>query len=349
MPTKEPPKPKKRLLLRGKIARRERAKKTELKFGKRSISALPLHVVDRSLDKPPLYYVKRDTVTPHFCIRVTPTTKTFFWERTIKRVQKRITIGRFPEINVGQAREIADDIAGDYAKGIDVQESRTSAREEMTLGELWLDYRENRPRKIEGQYSPTLERLWKGFYKKWEDKRLSEITFDKARGMILQIRERAPIRANRIQRHGHAMFNYAKRELRWKGDNPFDFALVSEKGRARKARLRPHEMPQFMKGLEACSADMRVLFLCLLWTGRRVGEVRAMRWVDDLDLETGIWTIPNTKSGESQEAILPKALVELLAQRQRKIKSQWVFPSPSKSGHIWEIKKAWELACILHE
>jgi integrase len=211
----------------------------------------------------------------------------------------------------------------------------------MTLGELWLDYREHRQRKIEGKYSPTLERLWKRFYRKWEDKRLSEITFDKARRMILDIRKRAPIRANRIQRQGQAMFNYARRELRWKGDNPFDFALVSEKGRARKARLKPHEMPQFMKGLEACSVDMRVLFLCLLWTGRRVGEVRAMRWVD-LDLDSAIWSIPNTKAGEPQEAVLPSALVKLLAQRRRKAKGTWVFPSPSKSGYVEEIKKAWK-------
>ena len=341
MTSKKRSKRSKKLLLRGKIARREKAKKTELKFGKRTVGALPLHVVDRSLDKPPLYYVKRDTETKHLCIRVTPTTKTFFWEKTIKRVQKRVTIGRFPEIDVELARAIADDIAADYTKGTDPQERRAAARNEMTLGELWLDYREHRPRKIEGQYSPTLERLWERFYKKWENKKLSEITFDKARGMILQIRKQAPIRANRIQRQGQAMFNYARRELRWKGDNPFNFGFVSEQGRARKARLKPHEMPQFMKALEACSADMRVLFLCLLFTGRRVGEVRAMRWVD-LDLETGLWNVPDTKSGEEQEAALPTAVVELLAARQRQVKSPWVFPSPSKSGHVEEIKKAWK-------
>ena len=333
MPTKKRPKHTRRLLKRGKKAtpRKTHPKKN---FTKRWVAGLA-HPPKGQRD----FYL--DTGTPRLCLRVTPTAKTFYWEKTVEGSTKRITIGRFPEINVEQAREIANDIAADYAKGVDVQESRKSAREEMTLGELWLDYRENRPRKIEGEYSPTLERVWKSFYKKWENKKLSEITFDKGRGMILQIRKRAPIRANRIQRHGHAMFNYARRELRWKGDNPFDFALVSEKGRARKARLKPHEMPQFMKGLEECSADMRVLFLCLLWTGRRVGEVRAMRWVD-LDLDNGIWVLPKTKSGESQEAVLPVAVIDMLVERQRKIKSPWVFPSPSKSGHIWEIKKAWE-------
>ena len=164
MPTKKRPKRTRRLLKRADIARREKARKLEarkpkMKFGKRSVGALPLHIIPmptKKRPKPPLYYVERDTETPNLCIRVTPTTKTFFWQKTINRVQKRVTIGRYPEINVKQARAIADDIAGDYSQGTDVQERRAAARNEMTLGELWLDYRENRPRKIEGQYSPSV-------------------------------------------------------------------------------------------------------------------------------------------------------------------------------------------------
>jgi integrase len=310
-----------------------------IKFGKRTIGALRPPKV-----KP--YYVKRDTETPHLCIRVTPTAKSFFWEKTINRVQKRVNIGRFPEISIEQARNLADDIAADYVKGIDVQASRAAARDEMTLGDLWLDYREHRPRKREGEYSPTLEKLWKRTFKKWEKKQLSEVTFDRARRMILEIRKHAPIGANRTHRLGQAMFNYAKRELRWKGDNPFDFGLVSEKGRARKKRLRKQEMPQFMQGLNACSEDMRLLFLSSLFTGRRVGEVKAMRW-EDVDLENGIWTVSKTKVGEEQKATLPSQLVEMLSQRKENVddKAIWVFPSPSKSGHVEEIKKAWELVC----
>jgi integrase len=256
------------------------------------------------------------------------------------RSQKRVTIGRFPEINVEQARVIASDIAADYAKGIDVQEERQSKGAELTLGDLWDDYRENRARRIPGTYSPVLDHQWERYFKKWESKKLSEISYNKARRMILAIRKKAPFHANRIQRHGQAMFNHAKRELRWSGENPFEFALVSEKGRARKVRLEAKDMPPFMKGLDACSGSMKLLFLSSLYTGRRMGEVQAMRWVD-VDLETGIWNLPTTKSGESQTAILPRALNKLLAKRQRNAKSLWVFPSPSKSGHVEEIKKAW--------
>ena len=121
-----------------------------------------------------------------------------------------------------------------------------------------------------------------------------------------------------------------------------DFDYVSETGRARDTRLESKDMPDFMAGLNSCSESMRLLFLSSLYTGRRMGEVQAMRW-KELDLETGVWKILQTKTGKKQEAMMPTALTEQLNVRERKINSPWVFPSPSKSGHVEEIIKAWKL------
>jgi integrase len=69
-----------------------------------------------------------------------------------------------------------------------------------------------------------------------------------------------------------------------------------------------------------------------------------MRWVD-VDLESGLWVIPDTKSGESQTCVLPKPMVDLLTERKPKGKgkSEWVFPAHSKSGHVEAINTAWEM------
>lgn len=331
----------KKLLLRAKLARREKATRRSaaerITFTKRTVDVIA---------HPPAgeRAIYRDSRTPHLCLRVTPTAKTFYWEKTVLGRQKRVTIGRFPEINVEQARALAADIAADYVKGTDVQQKRRAKREEATFGELWTDYRENRPRRNGSKYSRTLDQQWDRVLKQWENKQLSDLTYEVVSPMIRKMRKRAPIYANRIQRHGQAMFNYAKRskEWRWTGENPFDFDFVSEKGRARKVRLKSSNIGVFMKGLHACSDSMRLLFLSSLYTGRRIGEVRAMRW-EDLDLESGMWILPETKAGEPQEAVIPSVLVELLEERERKQEpaSEWVFPSSSKSGHIDEIKKAW--------
>ena len=289
--------------------------------------------------------IYRDTRTPHLCLRVTPTAKTFYWEKTVRGSQKRVTIGRFPEINVEQARAKAADIAADYVKEKDVQAERRLKRNEGTFGDLWADYREKRPRrKRSGGDSKTLDDQWERVLQRWENKKLADLTHDIVYSMIDKMRDRAPIYANRVQRHGQAMYNFARRNHGWlyRGDNPFEFDYESEEGRARKVRLKAKDMPAFMAGLDACSSSMRLLFLTSLYTGRRIGEVRSMRWVD-LDLEAGTWCIPMTKVGESQNAVLPIAIIDLLTDRQAKVGGEWVFPSPSKSGHVQEIKKAWAL------
>ena len=331
------------MLLRGKIACREKAEreKAERKnFTKRWVASLAF---------PPkgsrdLY---RDARSERLYLRVTSTVKTFYWEKTFKRKQKRVNIGRFPEFNVEQARAIADEISYDYRRDIDVQQKRRANREEPTFGGLWRDYRANRKRKIDGEDSVALDYQWKSYFKKWEHKQLSEITKAKAQRMILDIRNRrkSPFHGNRIHAHGKAMFNYAIEEWEWEGTNPFRFGMAPEKGRERSgkkgARLYDHQMSRFMEGLDACSEGMRVLFLCALSTGRRMGEVQAMRW-DELELESGHWFLPKTKRGIPQQAMLPDAIVEVLVQRQEKIEGPWVFPSPSKSGHVEEIKGAWK-------
>ncbi len=287
--------------------------------------------------------IYRDTRTPHLCLRVTPTAKTFYWEKTIRGSQKRVTIGRFPEINIEQARDVAADIAADYVKEKDVQAERRLKRNEGTFGDLWADYREKRPRrKRSGPYSKTLDDQWERVLQRWENKKLADLTHDIVYSMIDKMRDRAPVYANRVQRHGQAMYNFAKRNRSWlyRGDNPFEFDYESEEGRARKVRLKAKDMPAFMAGLDACSTSMRLLFLTSLYTGRRIGEVASMRWVD-LDLDAGSWCIPITKVGESQDAVLPNAIIELLVERRKKTASEWVFPSPSKTGHVQEIKKAW--------
>ena len=71
-----------------------------------------------------------------------------------------------------------------------------------------------------------------------------------------------------------------------------------------------------------------------------------MRWID-VDLQGGIWTIPDTKSGMSQSCVIPKPLVDILIDRNRLNLEKdepaiWVFPAHSKTGHVEAINTAWE-------
>ncbi len=205
-------------------------------FGKRAIESLPTPETGKRA-------VYRDERTPYLFLRVTPSAKTFFWQKKIKGKQHTVTIGKFSSINADQARDQADEIAADYLKGTNVQAEARDSRQEMTLGELWADFRVNRKRG-EGRISEAYEYIWERHYEDWKKEKLSDISYNKARKMILKIRKDAPIHANRVQRLGKAMWNYAINQLRWKGENPFTFDQVSEKGRSRRTyRLHPQDMP----------------------------------------------------------------------------------------------------------
>jgi integrase len=65
-----------------------------------------------------------------------------------------------------------------------------------------------------------------------------------------------------------------------------------------------------------------------------------MRW-EQIDFDLAIWTIPLTKSGDSQTLPLPTFVLELLIARQEDRVSEWVFPGKGKTGHLVEPKMGW--------
>jgi integrase len=310
-------------------------------FGKRAIESLPTPATGKRA-------VYRDERNQYLFLRVTPTAKTFYWQQTIKGKQNTVTIAKFPAINSDQARDRAKEITADYVKGTDVQQEIRDTRQEMTLGELWEDYRVNRKRG-QGRISEAYEYIYERHFSHWKTKRVSEISYDMARKLVLEIRPRAPVHANRVQRMGKALINHGIKELRLKVENPFLFSQVSEKGRSRKTyRLHRADMPAFMAALDTLPGNnMKDLFITSLFSGRRIGECRSMRWVD-VDLQGGIWTIPDTKSGMSQTCVIPKPLVDILVDRSKlnialKEPSIWIFPAHSKTGHVEAVNTAWEL------
>jgi len=309
-------------------------------FGKRAIESLPIPETGKRA-------VYRDKQNQYLFLRVTPTAKTFFWQQTKKGKQNTVTISKYPAINAEQARDQASDITASYVKGENVAKEIRESRQEMTVGELWADYRVNRKRG-QGVISEAYEYLYNRHYVHWKNKPLSDISYDMARKLILDIRPDAPIHANRVQRLGKALFNHGIKELRLKIENPFLFSQVSEKGRSRNTfRLHPTDMSAFMAALDTLpGTNMKDLFLTSLFSGRRIGECRAIRWVD-LDLQGGIWTIPDTKSGMAQTCVIPKPLVDILVDRnklnlEKDEPSIWVFPAHSKTGHVEAINTAWE-------
>lgn len=94
-------------------------------------------LVDRSDPKNREYEI-RDTITPGFLLKVLPSGRKVFMlaYRTNAGVRRKPSIGRFGELTVEQAREIARDWLADVRRGEDPSVAKKELRGALTIAEL---------------------------------------------------------------------------------------------------------------------------------------------------------------------------------------------------------------------
>lgn len=77
----------------------------------------------------------------------------------------------------------------------------------------------------------------------------------------------------------------------------------------------------------------------LLFTGARKSEILAARW-ENVDVERRLLTVPLSKSGKARHIPLSDAALQVLADLPQR--SEWLFPSPRKDGHITSVFIVWD-------
>jgi len=268
--------------------------------------------------------------------------KTFYYVTKVNGKTEWNKLGRYPDMSPEVARTRADVVAGEYGKGTNVAEEKRQEKAEWTVAQAYEMYRKKNEQKG-GKSLEFIEGYWRLHFSKWSNKRLSQVTggmAEKLQDRILENRSGAT--ANRVISYGRALFNFAtkRKGSGFDGPNPFD-GLEKLPEKRRKTRLHISQIPAFFKALDGVSPLMKDFILMALWTGRRAGDLKTMRWVD-LDIDGGTWLIPETKADEPQEAALSLPAIEILLRRKKTAKGKWVFPSRARSGHIEEYKKAWQ-------
>ncbi|MEQ0776195.1 site-specific integrase [Paraburkholderia tropica] len=329
----------------------------EFTFTEAKIRALPLPEASKRA-------AYRDAKQPGLQLRVTAAgAKTFSVYRRVRGGDaERVTLGRWPDITVEDARRLAAGVVAKLATAESPAAARRALRAEMTLGALFEEYLADRIKA--GKRRPDLIRgLWELYLgplpaaprKKhatervkpeegveWSRKRLSEINV----AMVSQLHRRICAAgkertANKVVGLVHAMYGYAS-DMRLVTDNPaVGVTLAPEKDRSRF--LVDTELPRFTAALEAEHQPWRDYFTVLLYVGYRRATVAAMRW-QDLDLVGGVWHVPGEKAKNGDPIVLPLvglALTTLKARHAARESNVWVFPGGGRDGHITQPKKAW--------
>jgi integrase len=269
-------------------------------------------------------------------------TKTWFVRYRAKAdgARRRVNIGEYPAITLGDARERAHSTLLDLARGDDPGLRLKAHKAGPTFGKLAEAYIE--------RYAKLRKRSWEEDQKMqdrdllpaWENRKANDITRREVMELLEAIRDRgAPVRANRTLACVRKIYNWGI-EAGLLETNPCYQVKAVAKETRRDRVLTTGEIRAIWKAIEQQSEVMAALFKIRFLTAQRGGEVQAMRWAD-VDLKGGWWTIPANmaKNGISHRVPLSEPAIAILKRLQKVSgEKEWVFPGRKKGTHVQEPK-----------
>jgi integrase len=284
------------------------------------------HLTARNVDtiKPTTKLVAlRDSVEKGLELRIRPADKSGAKSWSVRyRIhgrQRRWKLGDYPKLSLADARDQARAKLRGVALGVDPHAQREAeARQReidarrVTFGTLAQTYIETHAR--------IRKRSWKVDRRyleiecaEWKARLAAEITRRDVRQLIAAIKDRgAPIVANRVLEVVRSTFNFAiAQEI--VDVNPAARCEKPGVERSRNRVLSDGEIRKFWTALDSQPAAMAAGFRLRLLTAQRGGEVFDMRW-QDVDLESGWWTIPadRAKNGLAHRVPLSAPAVEII-------------------------------------
>ncbi len=291
-------------------------------------------------------------------------TVTFFVEGRIKGgSNKRISLGKYPEVSLKEAKDKAHQAKRILAEGKDPKEEQEGLREahrqlqahsklmEVTLSELTDKYCDLRNEKLGIEYKNTLKLVFGGF--------LSTPVRDiSAENIAKRFNEYKDRKASilKAMRYLKAIFNHGMKieidgELLLNKNTVSIAETMLPREATRPVPPRENVIPQdrlfdFVRGLiTECSPVARDCTLLQLLTGLRDSEAKQMKW-DNVDFDKKVFTITNTKGKKDHTLPMSYLTYALLQSRRPDINPnkritnpEWVFPARGNKAHLGDIRK----------
>ncbi len=285
-----------------------------------------------------------DAKTPGLALAVNANgRKAFYFYRWGNGKPVRLKLGDLHTISVETARRVAAKHNAQIAMGEDPAEERRRRRSGLTLSAAfakWMVYSKAHKRSWKDD-----ERYFRSYLEPLKHKRLAEIRRTDVQELQMKVaRESGQCTSNRMLALLSVIFNKAA-DWGFEGANPcLGIKRFSERSRDRF--LQAEEIPAFLQSVAMEPEPWPDYFLLLLFTGVRKGNLFTMRW-DEIDMDRGVWRLPDTKTGLAVVVPLASAAIEILARRKARadLSVPWVFPTTSrrrsKKPHLVEDLAAW--------
>jgi integrase len=313
--------------------------------------------VDQLAPTPPHQRLVRDSELRGFALRITPAgVKAFILEKRIQGRVRRVTIGRYGELTVAQARNRAQQLLGEIALGEDPVANRKRARAtSVTLDEAYRDFLE--ARQLRRTTRADYDRAIHVGLEDWKRRPLHTITGN----MVIQrhqalAKTRGEQGANNYMRVLRAIYAFAIDRYDDGTGRPIishNPVLILSRTRAwfrvdrRRTLVKPHELPGWTKAVESLRDATHVramgdtvadFLLLLLFTGLRRREASTLRW-RDVDFAGHALTVSQTKSHRPHTLPFGPFVHSLLTRRLGAQQNEFVFPGWRGIGHLIEPKR----------
>ena len=284
----------------------------------------------------------QDTKVSGLHLRISSTgIKTFSVFKRIKGGNpERITLGRYPDMTIDQARRKTMEINLVIADGRNPAEAKRKLKSELLFGELFEEYLERHSKPKKKTWTEDLDKYKNHIEKPLGKRKLSEI--DRAAISLIHsnvTKAGYPIAANRILALISSVFGWAISAGLWENNPAIGIRRNKEKSRDRF--IQSDELPRFFQALsEESNGTVRDYVLISLLNGARRSNVCSMKW-QDINFDRAEWRIDETKNDIPQTVTLSPEAIEVL-QNRKSDDSEFVFPGIGKSGHLQEPRKGWE-------
>ena len=312
---------------------RGRKASAKITFAKKRLADYPLPTAGR-------VYVYDEGCPNLACCLTSTESRVFYVVKKVNGSPQRIRLGSFPEITIDQARTLARAITGDIARGVDPMVERRKARDVPTVKELfdrWLETYAKHHRKT----WKDDQRQFNKYLADFHGRRLNAVQTSEVAGWHTRAGEEyGHYQANRVLELLQTLYNRAKEVMGFECPNPCA-SVRPFKEEQRDRFLQAEELRPFFDAVNQEEPTYRDFFMVALLTGARRSNVQEMAW-DDVHWQAQIWRIPETKAGVPVVVPLSEPAMEILKRRYADHNgSPWVFPAPSRTGHLMDPRKAW--------
>lgn len=285
-----------------------------------------------------------DTETRGFQVWVGAKSIVFYLSVKFEYKQYNLRIGRWPDMTLEEARQVALGKLGALANHQKID--APSPRKNPILADAIKFY-------LDGIENPHTKSCCRGYLDKFACLRTKRIT-DISRSAIQRIHDdlaEHPVMANHAVKKLATAISKLAAAMNIPIDNPArGIKFFPEKPRMRF--LSEKEAPKVIKALKRLQRSWRHsvqadAILMMIYTGQRKSNVLSMNLAE---IQHDIWVIPEEKSKSGREIVVPlnEFALEIVESRRAQAKDGFIFSTGRNGegkGHLQDVRKTFRSAC----